>query len=95
MAQVGDWLVQDGDSGRAAQIIGLPHADGSPPYVIRWQSTGHIALVFPGPFTRIAPGTIDAAPAGQLRQAEHLVLLRRARDSAAGAGSRPADVHLR
>jgi|GEM_PF-1284768 len=60
MAQIGDWLVQDGDSGRAAQIIGLPHADGSPPYVIRWQSTGHIALVFPGPFTRIAPGTIDA-----------------------------------
>jgi Domain of unknown function (DUF1918) len=25
------------------------HADGSPPYVVRWSDTGHEGLVFPGP----------------------------------------------
>jgi Domain of unknown function (DUF1918) len=52
-ASVGDWLIPEGDPGRSGLVIGLQHADGSPPYVIRWQSGGHIALVFPGPYDRI------------------------------------------
>jgi hypothetical protein len=63
MAQVGDWLVPEGDNGRAGLIIGVRNADGSPPYVIRWRSSGHIALVFPGPYARIVPGSSEAGPA--------------------------------
>jgi Domain of unknown function (DUF1918) len=59
-AQVGDRLVPDGDTDRIGLVIGLPNDDGSPPYVIKWLSSGHIALVSPGPYTRILP----ADPAG-------------------------------
>jgi len=34
---------------RDAEILEVRHADGSPPYVVRWSDTGHEALVFPGP----------------------------------------------
>jgi hypothetical protein len=52
-AQVGDRLVVGGatvgDEGRDGEIIGLRHADGSPPYEVRWSDTGRVTLVFPGP----------------------------------------------
>jgi hypothetical protein len=54
-AQVGDRLVPNGDADRIGLVIGLQHADGSPPYVIKWLSSGHIALVSPGPYARIVP----------------------------------------
>lgn len=54
-AHVGDQLVVDGDSSRCGLIIGLQHQDGSPPYVVRWLASGHIALVYPGPYARIVP----------------------------------------
>jgi hypothetical protein len=50
---VGDLLIPDGDQGRAGVVIGLKNADGSPPYIVRWISSEHIALVYPGPFTRV------------------------------------------
>jgi hypothetical protein len=34
---------------RDAEVLEVRHADGSPPYVVRWSDTGHEALVFPGP----------------------------------------------
>ncbi|GAB3766893.1 hypothetical protein FB382_001743 [Nocardioides ginsengisegetis] len=34
---------------RDAEIIGVPHDDGSPPYRVRWSDTGHEGLFFPGP----------------------------------------------
>lgn len=53
-ARVGDRLVADGgERHRECEIIQLHHADGTPPYVVRWLSDGHIALLFPGPFTRL------------------------------------------
>jgi len=52
-AHVGDRLVPDGDLHRAGVIIEVPNADGAPPYVVKWLSSGHIALVFPGPYTKI------------------------------------------
>jgi hypothetical protein len=55
-AHVGDRLLPDGEQHRAGVIIGLQHADGSPPYVVKWLSDGHIALVFPGPYTRLMHG---------------------------------------
>jgi len=68
-AHVGDRLLPDGEQWRAGVIIGLQNADGSPPYVVKWLSDGHIALVFPGPYTRVMRG----APAdGAARPAETL-----------------------
>ena len=55
-ARVGDQLVADGpDSRRVCEIIRLSHPDGSPPYVVRWRSDGHIALLFPGPYPACPP----------------------------------------
>jgi hypothetical protein len=52
-AEVGDRLVLDGDPARVGLIIDVPHPDGSPPYVIKWLTTGHIALVSPDQFGRV------------------------------------------
>jgi hypothetical protein len=55
-AQVGDLLIADGaESHRVCEIIRLNHADGSPPYVVRWLSDGHIALMYPGRYARLVP----------------------------------------
>lgn len=52
-AQVGDWLVIKGTTVDRADERGLitevRSPDGSPPYVVRWLTTGHVATVFPGP----------------------------------------------
>jgi hypothetical protein len=64
-AQVGDRLVPDGDLRRAGVIIGLRNADGSPPYVVKWLSSGHIALVFPGPYTRVIHHAAARSEAGR------------------------------
>jgi hypothetical protein len=53
-AHPGDRLVPDGDDSRAGLIIGVPAEDGTPPYVVRWPD-GHVALVYPGPYTRLVP----------------------------------------
>lgn len=34
---------------RDGEIIEVKHADGSPPYLVRWSDTGHESLFFPGP----------------------------------------------
>jgi hypothetical protein len=34
---------------RDGEILEVRHDDGSPPYLVRWSDTGHVALVFPGP----------------------------------------------
>src|ERR1700732_83901 len=52
-AKVGDWLVIKGTTtGRSDQrglITEVHSADGSPPYVVRWLATGHVATAVPGP----------------------------------------------
>ena len=59
-ADVGDRLVTEGpDGSRECLIIGLHRADGTPPYVVRWRADGHIALVFPGPYTRLVHSAKD------------------------------------
>lgn len=51
-AKVGDWLVVKGATAEQTDqrglIVEVRSADGSPPYLVEW-STGHRALVFPGP----------------------------------------------
>jgi Domain of unknown function (DUF1918) len=52
-AHVGDWLVVKGTTvarpDQRGLITEVRSADGSPPYVVRWQATSHVATVFPGP----------------------------------------------
>ncbi|MGD9527129.1 DUF1918 domain-containing protein [Pseudonocardia sp.] len=58
-AKVGDWLIIEGrkvdDRRRQGQILEVQHADGSPPYRVRWVEDGHESVVFPGPEARIEP----------------------------------------
>jgi hypothetical protein len=54
-AQVGDWLLVGNDRGRIGLVIGVPVKDGSPPYIIKWLSDGHIAMVFPDQYSRVVP----------------------------------------
>jgi hypothetical protein len=65
-AQVGDSLIVGGDPGLVGLIIGVPHADGTPPYVVRWRASGYIAMVSPGHFSRVvraASATTGGRPA--------------------------------
>jgi uncharacterized protein DUF1918 len=61
-AQVGDRLVVGHD--RVAIVIGVPAAEGSPPYVVKWLKGGNIALVQPDHYSRIVPAgqLVSAAP---------------------------------
>lgn len=66
-AHVGDRLVvaapHVGDGGRVGVITEVPHADGTPPYRVRWLADGHEALIYPGPDAHIEPPAAPA-PAG-------------------------------
>lgn len=33
---------------RDAEVLDVPHSDGSPPYRVRWSDDGHETLFFPG-----------------------------------------------
>jgi hypothetical protein len=52
-AHVGDWLVIKGTTldkpDQRGLITEVHSSDGSPPYVVEWLETGHLATVFPGP----------------------------------------------
>jgi hypothetical protein len=58
-AQIGDRLIVEGihvgEPRRTAIITELRHADGTPPYLVRWLDDGREALVFPGPEARVEP----------------------------------------
>jgi hypothetical protein len=51
-ANVGDFLVIKGTtvemSDQRGVITEVRSADGSPPYVVRWLNTDHVATVYPG-----------------------------------------------
>jgi hypothetical protein len=53
IAQVGDRIIVKGthvgDRIRVGVIMALRHADGTPPYEVRWLDDGHVGLIFPGP----------------------------------------------
>ena len=59
----GDRLIVDGNPDRVGEVISIPHGDGSPPYVVRWQRSGHIALVSPDNYACILPA--DSQPADE------------------------------
>ena len=66
-ANVGDVLVVAGSEHRTGLIISVVGQDGAPPYVVRWQSDGHIAMVTPDPYSRVIPPP-DGTPPEQLLQ---------------------------
>ncbi len=51
-AKVGDWLVIKGTTidrpDQRGLITEVHSSDGSPPYVVHWLDTDHVATVFPG-----------------------------------------------
>jgi hypothetical protein len=57
IAQIGDRIVLEGthlgDVRRVGVITALAHADGAPPYQVRWLDTGRTSLIFPGAEARI------------------------------------------
>ncbi|MGW5661303.1 pyridoxamine 5'-phosphate oxidase family protein [Streptomyces sp. NPDC003758] len=70
-ARLGDQLVIEspttGDTRRDGEIVGLHHADGTPPYDVRWSDTHEVTLVFPGPDAHVrhlehGPGNTDMPP---------------------------------
>jgi hypothetical protein len=62
-ANVGDLLVVPGRERRTGLVIRVVGQDGAPPYVVKWQGDGHIAMVTPGPYARIVPRS-EGTPAG-------------------------------
>ena len=52
IAQIGDRIVikgtHVGDSARIGVVTALRHADGTPPYEVRWLD-GYVGVIFPGP----------------------------------------------
>ncbi len=65
-ARKGDRLVVPsahvGGPVRDAEIVGVRHPDGSPPYDVRWSDTGHEGYVFPGPDAHIEHQQDEPAP---------------------------------
>jgi hypothetical protein len=65
-AQVGNWLIVEGltdeSPRRQGQIVGVDHADGSPPFWVRWLDDDHRSLVFPGPDARVEPHPLHVTP---------------------------------
>jgi hypothetical protein len=43
---------------RDAEVLGVQHADGTPPYRVRWSDTGHESLFFPGPDAYVDHGDV-------------------------------------
>ena len=56
-ASVGDRIIIAGpdahEPARDGEIIEVPHADGSPPYRVRWSDDDHPTLIFPGPDAKV------------------------------------------
>jgi hypothetical protein len=51
-AKIGDQLTirghHVGDPERHAEIVEVHGVDGAPPYLVRWDDSGHSTLLFPG-----------------------------------------------
>lgn len=63
IARIGDRIVVKGvhvgDATRIGVVTALRHADGTPPYQVRWLDDGHEGLIFPGPEAHVQPATED------------------------------------
>ena len=59
-AEVGDRLVREGlRTGlgeRIGVVVEVRNSDGSPPYLVKWDTDGHESLLFPEPDTFVMRG---------------------------------------
>ena len=59
-AEVGDRLMRGGLHAGLGQQLGVivevRNSDGSPPYLVKWDSDGHESLCFPEPDTYVMRG---------------------------------------
>jgi hypothetical protein len=53
-----------GEHVRNGEVVEVGHADGSPPYRVRWSDTGHETLFFPGPDAYVDPQDPEAPAPG-------------------------------
>jgi hypothetical protein len=52
-ANEGDQLLAgSGSTALIMQVLGL---DGHPPYVVKWDRTGHISMIVPDQYSRVVP----------------------------------------
>ena len=51
----GGFWASVGHDGGQGEAVRVPHADGSPPYEVRWTDDERTSLVFPGSDTTIVP----------------------------------------
>ncbi|GIF02057.1 DUF1918 domain-containing protein [Paractinoplanes rishiriensis] len=62
LAQVGDRIVlepnQFGDARRSGIVTAVTHADGGPPYEVRWPDEDRTTLIFPGLGSPHYPGSL-------------------------------------
>ncbi len=58
-ARTGDRLVMEsahvGSPRRIGVVLEVHGEDGAPPYLVRWQDSGHETLCFPGPDAHVQP----------------------------------------
>ena len=64
-ARTGDHLVMEGAHvgipRRIGVVLEVHGADGAPPYLVRWQDSGHETLCFPGPDAHVQPASETSA----------------------------------
>ena len=70
-AKVGDFLEVKGTTveqhDQRGVIEEVHSADGSPPYVVRWLKTDHVATVYPGPDAVVITAAEQAAADARAR----------------------------
>lgn len=66
IAQIGDRIVLEAthldEPRRTGVVTAVTHADGTPPYEVRWLDTGRTTFVFPGPRARVEHSTPHTSP---------------------------------
>ena len=71
IAHIGDRLVlaanQAADDRRVGVITAVHHADGGPPYQVRWLDDGRTTLIFPGDEAGIEAAADPPESAGKAR----------------------------
>lgn len=64
-ASVGDRIVisghRVGEPDRDCEVLEVHGKNGGPPYVVRWEDSGHECLFFPGSDAAVQPYAADAA----------------------------------
>lgn len=68
-ASVGERIVihghRIGEPDRDCEVLEVRGKDGEPPYVVRWEDSGHECLFFPGSDASVEPYVAEGAHTGK------------------------------